>query len=123
MPLPGKFNLLLYQGDSFRKEFVIEQNVDGELVPVDFTEHTMLGMVRSHSASTKIIAVFSIEFEDDGEDNARAAGRFIASLTSQQTSRLPGTAVYDIQSVDEATGEVKTWIYGRVRAIREVTRG
>lgn len=123
MPLPGKFNILLYQGDSFQREFIIEQNVDGELVPVDFTEHSMLGMVRSHSASSKIISVFDIDFISDGEDDSRADGTFVASLTSRQTSRLPRSSVYDIQSVDESTGEVKTWVHGGVRAVGEVTRG
>jgi hypothetical protein len=123
MPLPGKFNILLYQGDTFTREFIIEQNVAGELEPVDFTEHSMLGMVRNHSTSNKIIAVFQIDFEDDGEDDARSSGRFVARLTSQQTSRLPRTSVYDIQSVDESTGETKTWVYGRIRAIGEVSRG
>jgi hypothetical protein len=124
MPLPGRLNLTIYQGDSFDRDFLVEEVVDGDQIPVDFTTHVIRAFIRSHSASPQVIAAFFIEWPTDGEDTEiKDMGKFNASLTSAETSKLPKNCVYDIQSIDIISGKSKTWVYGNLRVIREVTRG
>jgi hypothetical protein len=124
MPLPGRYNIVIYQGDDFDRDFLIEENIEGELVPVNFTDHTIHAFVRSHPSAPSVIGVFDILWPSNGEDDEDySMGMFNASLKSEDTSKFPKTCVYDIQSVDNATGRKKTWVYGTIRVIREVTRG
>jgi hypothetical protein len=124
MPLPGRLNITIYQGDDFDRDFLVEEILDGEQVPADFTYHTVSAFVRSHTTSPRVIAVFDILWPSDGEDSEdRSLGIFNASLSSALTSKLPKDCVYDIQSTDTVTGKTKTWVYGRIRVIRQVTRG
>jgi hypothetical protein len=123
MPLPGRLNLTIYQGDDFDRDFLIEEIVDEEQVPVDFTNHSIRALVRSHPSSPRVIGVFDIHWPFDGEEVDYTSGLFNAYLSSAQTSRLPVNCVYDIQSTDTQTGRTKTWVYGKIRVIREVTRG
>lgn len=123
MPLPGKLNLKIYQGDSFNRDFLVEEIVDGEQVPVDFTAHEVSAFVRPHSSSNRVLAVFNITWPLDGEDEDRYGGIFNAALSSRDTAKLPADCVYDIQSYDTQTEEYKTWVYGRIMVIRgDVTR-
>jgi len=124
MPLPGILNIEIYQGDDFDRDFLVEEIVDDEQVPVDFTSHEIKAFVRTHQSSPRVIGVFDISWPQDGEDEEdRTSGMFNASLDSATTSRLPKDCVYDIQSTDFMTGRTKTWVYGRIRVIRQVTRG
>jgi hypothetical protein len=120
MPLPGNLNIEMYQGNSFTRDFLIENDVEGELVPVDFSDHVLSGFIRTHPTSGRVLAVLGFDFPNDGEDSQ---GEFTAFLTPTQTLRLPPKCVYDIQSVNENTGEVRTWVYGAIKVIRQVTRG
>jgi hypothetical protein len=126
MPLPGKLDLAIYQGDSFEREFLVEQDIDGVNEPVDFTGHNVAGFVRTHQSSRKVISVFDISWpvDDDGEDELedRTLGSFYGHLSASQTANLPLDCVYDIKSVDPIDGYTKTWVYGRIRVIRGVTR-
>lgn len=126
MPLPGRLNITIYQGDSFERDFLVEEIVDGEQVPVDFTTHRISAFIRNHPNDPRVLGVFDIEWPMDGEDleENRSLGIFNAQLSSRQTSRLPKVCVYDIQSVDQIDGKSKTWVYGQLRVIRgDVTRG
>ena len=116
---------MIYQGDDFDRDFLVEEIVDGEQVPVDFTFHTITAFVRSHQSAPNVIGVFDIEWPVDGEDGFedRTLGSFNARLASSVTSRLPAQCVYDIQSTNNQTGQTKTWVYGNIRTIRQVTRG
>jgi len=116
MSLPGKLNIVTLQGDYFERQFLIEEEVDGELTPIDFTEHNVIGQVRTHSSSPTISALFNIDWIN------RSEGEFLASLTSNVTSKLPKNCVYDIQSMDPL-GRVRTWVYGSFRVLRETSRG
>jgi hypothetical protein len=123
MPLPGRLNITIYQGDDFDRDFLVEEIVDGEQVPVDFTGHEIMALVRTHQSSPRVIGVFDIEWPYDGEEEGRSAGHFNASLDSPTTASLPRECVYDIQSTDLATGKTKTWVYGKIRVIKQVTHG
>lgn len=123
MPLPGRLNIIIYQGDDFDRDFLVEEIVDDEQVPVDFTSHEIKAFVRTHQSSPRVIGVFDIHWPSDGEDEDRSQGKFNASLDSETTAALPRDCVYDIQSTDLLTGRTKTWVYGRIRVIRQVTRG
>lgn len=127
MPLPGRLDLTIYQGDSFEREFLVEQNVDGVNEAVDFTDQEISAFIRTHQSSNKVIGVFDISWpiSEDGEDSqdVKSLGIFYASLNSQETEDLPPNCVYDIHSVDPADGYTKTWIYGKIKVIRGVTRG
>lgn len=120
MPLPGRLDITIYQGNSFVKDFLIESDVEGELVPVDFSDHTITGFIRSHATSGRVLGVFDVDLPTNGED---VDGEFSVSLPPNETLRLPPRCVYDIQSVDESTGGLRTWVYGSIRVIRQVTRG
>jgi hypothetical protein len=123
MPLPGRLDITIYQGDDFDRDFLVDEIVDEEQVPVDFTNHEITAFVRSHATSGRVLAVFDVEWPYDGEDEIKDSGEFNLSLSSPETSRLPQHCVYDIQSTDLATGRTKTWVYGRIKVIRQVTRG
>jgi hypothetical protein len=123
MPLPGRLNITIYQGDDFDRDFLVEEIVDEEQVPVDFTSHEIKAFVRTHQSAPRVIGVFDIEWPLEGEEEDRSQGKFNASLDSATTSNLPRDCVYDIQSTDLLTGKTKTWVYGRIRVIRQVTRG
>ena len=103
MAIPTRQNILLYQGDTLLVNF------DAQGHDID----SIRGLVRTHSSSPKVLAVFDIE--QDGEDG------LLGSLGAQQTSKLPRVSVYDIEAT-LADGTVKTIAYGRIRAIGEVTR-
>lgn len=126
MPLPGRLDLILYQGDSFDREFLIEQDVDGVNEPVDFTDQQVSAFIRTHQGSQKVIGIFDITWpvSEDGEDqqDVKNLGIFYASLSSDETSKLPINCVYDVQSADPEDGYTKTWVYGKIRVIRGVTR-
>jgi hypothetical protein len=124
MPLPGILNIEMYQGDDFDRDFLVEEIVDDEQVPVDLTNHEIQAFIRTHPSSARVIGVFSFSWPLDGEDEEdRTSGTFNAALDSSTTSRLPVDCVYDIQSTDLLTGRTKTWVYGRIKVIRQVTRG
>lgn len=123
MPLPGRLDLTIYQGDDFDRDFLVEEIVDDEIVPVDFTFHDVSSFVRSHATSGKVLAIFDVDWLEDGEESGRENGKFNLSLSSQETSTLPQYCVYDIQTTDTLTGRTKTWVYGKIRVIRQVTRG
>ena len=120
MPLPGRLDLTIYQGNSFTRDFLIDNDVEGELVPVDFSDHTITGFIRSHATSGRVLGIFDVDLPMDGEE---ADGFFTASLSPEETRRLPPNCVYDIQSVSETTGVLTTWVYGSIKVIRQVTRG
>ena len=120
MPLPGKLNITIYQGNSFVRDFLIENDVDGNLFPVDFSDHTITGFIRSHATSPRVLGVFGIDTPIDGEGTE---GTFTAFLHPNETLKLPPLCVYDIQSVNNETGELRTWVYGSIKVIRQVTRG
>jgi hypothetical protein len=120
MPLPGRLDITIYQGNSFFRDFLIENDIDGGTEPVDFTNHTVTGFVRSHPTSGRVLAIFDVDLPTEGED---LEGLFTVSLTPEETFRLPPACVYDIQSLNNDTGELRTWIYGSIKVIRQVTRG
>jgi hypothetical protein len=127
MPLPGRLDLILYQGDSFEREFLIEQDIDGVNESVDFTDQEVVGFIRTHATSGKVIGIFDISWpiSEDGEDDqdVKSLGTFYASLSAQETEKLPPGCVYDIHSVDPVDEYTKTWLYGNIKVIRGVTRG
>ena len=124
MPLPGRLNITVYQGDDFDRDFLVEEIVGEEQVPVDFTTHEVSAFVRTHPSSPRVIGVFDILWPSDGEGGEdQSQGIFNASLPSSVTSKFPSECVYDIQSTDTATGRTKTWVYGTIRVIKQVTRG
>ena len=124
MPLPGRLNITIYQGDDFDRDFLVEEIVDEEQVPVDFTGHEVSAFIRSHPASPTVIGAFDITWPTDGEDEEdRTTGSFNASILSSSTAKFPRQCVYDIQSTDTFTGRTKTWVYGTIRVIKQVTRG
>ena len=123
MPLPGRLDIIIYQGDDFDRDFLVEEIVDDEQVPVDFTFHEVSSFVRSHATSNKVLAIFDVDWLENGENSGRENGQFNLSLSSEETARLPQYCVYDIQSTDVLTGRTKTWVYGQIRVIRQVTRG
>ena len=119
MPLPGRLDLTIYQGNSFVRDFLIENDVDGEITPVDFSDHTITGFIRSHATSGRVLGIFGVDIANNGEDSD---GLFTVSLEPAETLRLPPACVYDIQSVNNETGELRTWVYGSIKVIRQVTR-
>jgi hypothetical protein len=114
----------MYQGDTFVREFLVEEDTDEGLIPVDFTGRRVVGLVRSHATATKVLASFEITWpEDEFGNDDRSQGIFTATLDPDDTSRFPAECVYDIQSVNDSDGKVRTWIYGKFRVIRETTYG
>ncbi len=118
--LPARYDLVLYQGDTFSQDFTLAstREVDGqegEPVPLDLTGATVSAQIRRRATSEEPLAVFIGQVVDP------LAGLLRLRLDAEQAARLIGTeGVWDLQ-VDVA-GTRRTWVAGNVTITPEVTR-
>lgn len=116
MATPANFNITIYQGDTFLSDFQLLQEIGGEEQPVDLTEFTPLAQVRLRPEDEEVIAQFIISLTDASQ------GKLRLFMDNDQTRDLPRVSFYDVQTVDNVTGFVKTWIAGKLNSPREVSR-
>ena len=116
MPLPGNYNINLYQGDTFTHDFQLIQNIGGVEQPIDLGGATPLAQVRLRPDDEEIIAEFDVEITEALE------GKLRIFMDNDQTRLLPRVSFYDIQTVDGDDGSVRTWVAGKINSPREVSR-
>ena len=116
MAIPANYNITIYQGDTFTSDFQLLQEIGGEEQPVDLTEFTPLAQVRLRPEDEEVIAEFDVSLTDSSQ------GKFRLFIDNDQTRFLPRVSFYDVQTVDEVTGFVKTWVAGKLNSPREISR-
>jgi len=116
MSTPANYNLTIYQGDTFVNDFQLIQNIGGVDQPVPLTNLSPLAQVRLRPEDEIVIADFTVEITD-AED-----GKFRLFMDNDETRLLPRVSFYDLQTVDDIDGTVKTWLAGKVNSPREVSR-
>lgn len=111
--LPKKVDLSIYQGDDFFMTVWVRDDT-GELV--DLTGYSVRSEIRGRSDAATTLATFTTTIS--------AAGRVDVRLPSSVTATLtPGTAVWDLELTDPATGgRVMTPCAGNVSITAGVTR-
>lgn len=116
MSVPANYNITIYQGDTFINDFQILQEIGGVEQPIDLTEFTPLAQVRLRPEDEETIAEFVVSITDSSQ------GKFSLFINNDQTRFLPRVSFYDVQTVDQVTGFVKTWVAGKLNSPREISR-
>lgn len=116
MSLPISYDITIYQGDTYTQNFTLSQVSGGVENAVDLTGKTLLAQVRAKPEDEAILASFTVTVND------AQAGDFTIGLPSTSSKDLSRTSFYDIQTKDDVSGEVKTWIAGKISSPREVSR-
>jgi hypothetical protein len=105
-------DLYVYEGDDFTFDVQFGFELD---------DYTPLAEVRQNPNSMVLLATFSTETPDIGEPDGEGLRTLRLSLTSAQTSLLPGTCYYDIQLTD-TDGLTNTYVRGKVFVTSQVTQ-
>lgn len=116
MALPANFNITIYQGDTYNRPFQLLQVVEGSEEPLNLEEFSALSQVRLRPEDDDIIVEFVVSIVDASQ------GKFRLFLSSEETRLLPRVSFYDLQTVDTITGDVRTWLAGKINSPREVSR-
>lgn len=106
--MPGKCDLSLYRGDDFMQ--VVELTQGG--APLVLPTVGWTAQART-SPDGEVVATFAIDSSDG------AVGRLVVSLAGTATLTMPAVSVWDLQC---ATGGVKTYLAGKVKITKDVTR-
>ncbi len=108
--LPTKYDLNLYRGDNFTKEFKFyDQTPDGTKIPVDFTGLSAKCQVRESSdLDAKLVFEFTVSIN---------ANSVTITAPPELTNGLEaGSYVWDMQ-----VGDV-TKLFGKIKIIGDITR-
>lgn len=114
----GKYDLVVEQGTTFRREFR-KQNADG--TPFNLTGWTARMQVRrrQNPAGTPLLDLTNT---NGGLVLNGPAGSVTVVMSATQTAALPAErAIYDLELV-AAGGDVERFIHGNVLVLAEVTR-
>jgi len=109
MPLPGTYDLTLYQGDTWTQVFRFE-TPGGE--PVDISTWTWAAQIRAHPRAAAAVTLTCTPGND---------GVLTVELAAEDAAGLPATGVWDLQAAD-ADGWEHTWLAGDVTVLPEVSR-
>lgn len=116
MSLPANYNITIYQGDTFTRNFQLTRETGGQNVPIDMSELTPLAQVRLRPDDSEVIAEFTVTYIDQQQ------GIVNISMADDDTRLLPRTSFYDFQTRDQVTNVVKTWMAGKIISPRETSR-
>ncbi len=108
---PGEYDLLIYEGDSFRLEVLVREKKGGP--PVDLTGLVALSQIRNRPGG-KLIVSFTTEIPNPVD------GIVVISLTADQTRVLPSKAVWDLE-LDGGISNRHTILAGKVTVCPDVT--
>lgn len=113
MAVPAQKNLTFYQGDTWILQFRLKDSTGHY---IDLTGATPTAQVRQTQASSSVSATWTCTLDNQTTN----AGGVTMVLASGTTTALTGTYVYDVQlTYSDAT--VKTYLYGNITVINEVT--
>jgi hypothetical protein len=115
---PGKLNLIIYQGTTFKRILRLKDSTD---TAIDLSGATVRMHVRSSLSDTATL----LELD---EDNGRAVvsdavnGEVTLLVSDEDTTLLDfSSAVYDLE-IEYSNGTVDRVLYGSVKLSKEVTR-
>lgn len=112
---PGKYNLVIYQGSTFRKTFYYKPGG----VAADLTGYTARCQIRETIAS--VTDLVELTTENGGITITALEGKIELLITATATAALTfTTAVYDIELINGT--EVIRLVGGKVTLDKEVTR-
>jgi hypothetical protein len=113
MAKPGKYDMAVYQGDSFALTITLVDKATAG--PVDLTGHTALSQIRSRVSDDLPL----VEFDADVDG---PAGVIRLSLDADTAAQLPpGGQVWDVQTT-APDGTVRTWVAGKAQITAQVSR-
>lgn len=116
---PGSYNLVTTRGDTFRKTFTFYDNAGDDTPgdPINFTGFTGAAQIRSTEDGT-LVATLSVTIVDQTTN----PGRVDVLGASSETAKLDGLQfVWDLQ-LTNGSGEVFTYLKGKVLNTLDVTR-
>lgn len=116
MSLPANYNITIYQGDTFTRNFQLVRDTGGVETPIDLSELTPLAQIRLRPEDEETIAEFTVTYIDEQQ------GTVNLSMSDADTRLLPRVAFYDFQTRDQVTDVVKTWMAGKIISPRETSR-
>lgn len=108
---PGKFDLALYRGDTYRWQFRF-WNDDAKTDPADLTGTSPKAEIRDKPVSNRVIVPIEVTLEAPNIINA--------VLTAENCAKVPAKAAWDLQ-LTYAGGDVVTVIAGAVMVTPDVT--
>lgn len=117
-PAAGR-DLSMYSGDDFEIRL--------KFVDMDLEFYTPLSQIKlfptapANQVGPMILATFAIS-----KDSSVVGGTLdmlVLQLTGDVTAKLPRTAYWDIQLTNDATGEVTTYLTGKVYTMPQITTG
>lgn len=112
---PAKIDLTIYQGATFRKEFVLKVND----TVFDLTGYTARMQARERCSSDS--ALLTLTTENAGITIDGAAGKITLFISATDTAAITYvTAVYDLELISGP--EVLRFSEGRITVSKEITR-
>lgn len=105
-------DLYVYEGDNFSFDIRFGFELD---------TYTALAEIRSNPNSMVLLATFATSTPDLGEVDGEGLRNLRLTLTSAQTSLLPGICYYDVQLTD-SEGLTNTYVRGKVFVTPQVTQ-
>lgn len=116
MSVPANYNITIYQGDTFTRNFQLVRDTGGVEAPIDLSELTPLAQIRLRPEDEEVIAAFTVTYIDQEQ------GILNLSMTDDDTRNLPRVCFYDFQTRDQVSDVVKTWMAGKIISPRETSR-
>lgn len=109
----NKYDLILYQGATFNRTLEIK---DSDSNPVNLTDYSFAGQIRTSAHSGDIQATFDIQIAN------ASTGRVTWKLSSTNSALVPAQqCVYDVE-MTQANGDVVRLLEGFVDVKANVTR-
>jgi hypothetical protein len=116
MSVPANYNITIYQGDTFTRNFQLVRDTGGQELPIDLSELEPLAQIRLRPDDDEVIAEFVVTYIDASQ------GIVNLSMSTEDTRNLPRVAFYDFQTQDPISDVVKTWLAGKIISPRETSR-
>lgn len=115
--LPAKYDITVYQGDTFRLPITLSmKDAEENVTPVDLTDQHLKAQIRQRqNPDAGLMGTFEFVMLNPEQ------GSFEAVLPAEESANVFRNGFWDLETTDLSTGEVRTWIYGQVTVLPQVT--
>ena len=115
--LPAKYDITVYQGDTFRLPITLSmKDAEENVTPVDLTDHHLKAQIRQRqNPDADLMGTFEFVMLNPEQ------GSFEAVLPAEESANVFRNGFWDLETTDLSTGEVRTWIHGEVTVLPQVT--
>ena len=107
---PGKFDLVLYRGDSYEWNFALWADAN-KTDPVDLTDAVVAAEIRDKPGGTSVVTL---------DCTVTLPNEIAVALTAAMWAGAPTTGAWDLE-VSFPTGEVHTVVGGKVTVTADIT--